>query len=37
MQTDLIRSTLYIILNAMGILALMMILAYSVWGEEEED
>jgi hypothetical protein len=37
MQTDLIQSTLFIILNVMGVLALMMILAYSVWGEEEED
>jgi hypothetical protein len=37
MQADLIQSTIYIILNAMGIFALMLILAYSVWGEEEED
>jgi hypothetical protein len=37
MQIELIESILSLLLMAMGIVALMMILAYSVWGEEEEE
>jgi hypothetical protein len=36
MQTE-IQAILPIVLNVMGILALMLILAYSVYGEEEEE
>jgi hypothetical protein len=37
MQIELIESILSLLLMAMGIVALMLILAYSVWGEEEEE
>jgi hypothetical protein len=37
MQTDVIMQTVAIILNIMGIFALMLILAYTVWGGEEEE
>jgi hypothetical protein len=37
MQTDVTTQTLAIILNIMGIFALMLILAYTVWGGEEEE
>lgn len=37
MQDILIESIVFLVLVAMGIIALMMILAYSVWGEEEEE
>jgi hypothetical protein len=37
MQTDVTAQTLAIILNMMGIFALMLILAYTVWGGEEEE
>jgi hypothetical protein len=37
MQAILIESIMFLILVAMGIIALMMILAYSVWGEEEDE
>ena len=36
MQTEL-QAILPIVLNVLGILALMLILAYSVYGEEEEE
>jgi hypothetical protein len=35
MQTLLIESIMFLVLITMGIVALMMILAYAVWGEEE--
>ena len=37
MQIELIESILSLMLMAMGIVALMLILAYSVWGEEEDE
>ncbi len=38
MQTTiLIESIMFLILVTMGIVALMMILAYAVWGEEEDE
>lgn len=37
MQIELIESILSLLLMAMGIVALMLILAYSVWGEEEDE
>ncbi len=37
MQIELIEDILSLLLMAMGIVALMLILAYSVWGEEEEE
>ncbi len=36
MQTEL-QSIISILLNAMGIFALLLILAYTVYGEEEEE
>jgi len=36
MQTEL-QPIIGILLNAMGIIALMLILAYTVYGEEEEE
>ncbi len=37
MQIELMESILSLMLMAMGIVALMLILAYSVWGEEEDE
>jgi hypothetical protein len=37
MQTDTATQTLAIILDMIGIFALMLILAYTVWGGEEEE
>lgn len=37
MQIELIESILSLLLMAMGIVALMLIFAYSVWGEEEDE
>jgi hypothetical protein len=37
MQTILVESIIFLVLVAMGIAALMMILAYAVWGEEEDE
>ena len=37
MQIEFIESILSLMLMAMGIVALMLILAYSVWGEEEDE
>jgi hypothetical protein len=37
MQIEVAKQTLAIILNMMGIFALMVILAYTVWGGEEEE
>jgi hypothetical protein len=37
MQTILIESIMFLVLVTMGIVALMMILAYAVWGEEEDE
>jgi hypothetical protein len=36
-QPILIESIMFLILVTMGIVALMMILAYAVWGEEEDE
>jgi hypothetical protein len=36
-QPILIESIIFLILVTMGIAALMMILAYAVWGEEEDE
>jgi hypothetical protein len=36
-QTILIESIMFLILVTMGIVALMLILAYAVWGEEEDE
>jgi hypothetical protein len=36
-QPILIESIVFLILVTMGIVALMMILAYAVWGEEEDE
>ncbi|MFW9886539.1 MAG: hypothetical protein ACFFER_00040 [Candidatus Thorarchaeota archaeon] len=36
-QAILIESIVFLVLVAMGVVALMLILAYSVWGEEEEE
>ena len=33
----LIESIVFLVLVAMGVVAMMLILAYSVWGEEEEE
>jgi hypothetical protein len=37
MAQTLAESVTFLILVAMGVVALMLILAYSVWGEEEEE
>jgi hypothetical protein len=37
MQIELVESILFLLLITMGIVALMLILAYSVWGEEEDE
>jgi hypothetical protein len=37
MQIELVESILSLLLMTMGIVALMLILAYSVWGEEEDE
>lgn len=37
MQTILVESIIFLVLVTMGIVALMMILAYAVWGEEEDE
>jgi hypothetical protein len=36
-QVTLIESIMLLVLVTMGIVALMMILAYAVWGEEEDE
>ena len=36
-DVDVMLQTVAIILNIMGIFALMVILAYTVWGGEEEE
>jgi hypothetical protein len=36
-QPLLIESIMFLVLVTMGIVALMMILAYAVWGEEEDE
>jgi hypothetical protein len=36
-QPILIESIMFLVLVTMGIVALMMILAYAVWGEEEDE
>ncbi len=37
MQASIIINLLPIILNAIGILALLLILGYSLWGEEQTE
>lgn len=37
LMPDFLQSVMFVILNAMGILALAIILAYAVYGKDEEE